>query len=143
MVFSTLSLTVLYAFAHFVGGISIPFGLSMNILGKLLLGVIPLIAMGLCIGFLANPSAAQILANIISVVMSFASGLFTPLDQMPSFIQNIAPYLPAYHLGQIGLGTMLHDTSKEPQHWLALAAFTVALGALAVWGMKRDESREA
>ncbi|UTA52275.1 hypothetical protein MSS93_14825 [Deinococcus radiodurans] len=69
-----MSLALLYAFAHFAGGVTLPLGLALLLAGKLLLGMIPLVALGLCIGFLASPQAAQILANILSVVMSFASG---------------------------------------------------------------------
>ncbi|THF83603.1 ABC transporter permease [Deinococcus sp. KSM4-11] len=140
--FSALSLAVLYTFAHFTGGVTIPVGLALLLLGKLLLGIIPLIALGLCIGFLVTPTGAQITANLVSVLMSFASGLFTPLDQMPAFVQKLAPYLPAYHLGAVARGTVVGQTSGEATHWLALAAFTLVFGALAAWGFRKDEARE-
>lgn len=142
LVFSAIALAALYAFAHFAGGVTLPLGLSLVILGKLLLGLIPLIALGLAVGFLANPQAAQITAQVISILMSFASGLFVPLDQLPKFVQSIAPFMPAYHLGQIGVNTVAHQTSGEMNHWLALAAFTLVFGALAIWGFKNDEARE-
>lgn len=142
LVFSAASLVVLYAFAHFTGGVTLPLGLALTVLGKLLLSMIALIALGLMIGFLVNPQAAQITAQVVSVVMAFASGLFMPLEEMPKFVQQIAPFMPAYHVGQIATGTVAGHLSHEPKHWLALAAFTVVFGALAVWGMKKDESRE-
>lgn len=140
--FSAVALGALYAFAHFAGGVTLPLGLGLVVLGKLLLGMVPLIALGLMIGFLAHPQAAQIMAQIISVVMAFASGLFTPLDQMPKFVQHLAPYLPAYHVGQLATGTVAQHLTHEGTHWLALAAFTVVFGVLAVWGLRKDESRE-
>lgn len=140
--FGALAVAALYAFAHFVGGVTLPLGLALTVLGKLLLGLIPLIALGLAVGFLANPQAAQITAQLISVLMSFASGLFVPLDQLPKVVQQIAPYMPAYHLGQIVTHSVTGQTGGEMTHWLALAAFGLVFGALAVWGMKRDESRE-
>lgn len=147
MLFSLVALAALYVFAHFAGGITLPLGVALLVTGKLLLCMIPLIALGLCIGFLVSPQAAQIFANIVSVIMSFASGLFTPLDQMPKFVQDIAPLMPAYHVGQVGLSALYlnalyPDGRAEMQHWLILAAFTLVFGALAVWGMKKDESRE-
>ncbi|PNY81125.1 ABC transporter permease [Deinococcus koreensis] len=148
LAFSALSLSVLYAFAHFAGGVTLPLGLALLLLGKLLLGMWPLVCLGLCIGFLVSPTAAQITANIVAVIMSFASGLFTPLDTMPDFVQGLAPFLPAYHLGAIARGTVAEglgagQVSGEPGHWLALAAFALAFGALAAWGFRRDEAREA
>ncbi|GHF39202.1 ABC-2 type transport system permease protein [Deinococcus metalli] len=140
--FSALSLGVLYTFAHVAGGVTMPVGTALLLLGKLLLGMVPLIALGLCIGFLVTPTGAQITANLVSVLMSFASGLFTPLDQMPAFVQKLAPYLPAYHLGAVARGTVAGQTSGEAAHWLALATFAVIFGALAAWGLRRDEARE-
>ncbi|WP_309571555.1 ABC transporter permease [Deinococcus sp.] len=142
LAFSALSLGILYTFAHFVGGVTIPVGTALLLLIKLLLGMIPLTLLGLCIGFLVSPTAAQITANLVSVIMSFASGLFTPLDQMPAFVQKVAPFLPAYHLGAVARGTVVGQSSGEATHWLALAAFTVIFGALAAWGLRRDEARE-
>lgn len=142
LAFSALSLGVLYAFAHVAGGVTIPLGTALTLLGKLLLGLIPLTLLGLSIGFLVSPTAAQITANLVSVLMSFASGLFTPLGAMPDFVQKIAPYLPAYHLGAVARGTVVGQTSGEAGHWLALAAFALVFGALAAWGFRRDEARE-
>lgn len=141
LIFSALCLVVLYTFAHFAGGVTLPLTLALGVGAKLLLAMIPLIALGLCIGFLANPQAAQILANIVSVVMSFASGLFTPLNEMPTFVQRLAHFLPAYHVREIGANAVTGGAVSS-LHWVALLAFTLLFGALAVWGMKRDESRE-
>ena len=41
------------------------------------------------------------MANLIYLPLSFASGLFVPLNQLPVFIQNLAPYLPSYHYAQL------------------------------------------
>ncbi len=139
--FSALSLTLLYTFAHFAGGVTMPLTLALTILGKLLLGCVPLIALGFMIGFLINPTAANVIANVVSVLMSFASGLFVPLDGLPDVMQKLAPYLPTYHLAQIGWGTVTGNTSGELTHWLYLALYAVVFGALAIWGLKRDEAR--
>ncbi|GBF07254.1 ABC transporter [Deinococcus aerius] len=141
LIFSTLSLSLLYAFAHFAGGVTLPLGLALTLLLKLLAGMVSLIAVGLSIGFLANPQAAQILANIVSVIIAFASGLFVPLDGLPGFIQKVAPYLPSYHLAQVGWNTVAGHTAGEAAHWLWLAGYTVVFAALAIWGLRRDEAR--
>ena len=142
MLFSALALAVLYAFAHFVGGITLPLGVALLVAGKLLLGMVSLVALGLAIGFGIQPNGAQIVGQFGSVVMAFASGIFVPLEQMPDFVRTIAPFMPSYHLGALGVGTVTGHTAGEAQHWLALAATTALFGALAVWAMKRDESRE-
>lgn len=141
LLFSALALILLYAFAHFVGGVTIPLGVALTALGKLLLGMIPLVAMGLAIGFLVNFNAANVVAQIINLLMAFGSGLYMPLFLLPKFVQKAAPFLPAYHLGVVGRSPLV-PTPDEGKSWLALAAFTLFFGALAVWGWKKDESRE-
>ena len=143
LLFSALALALLYAFAHFVGGVTMTLPVALTALGKLLLGMVPLVVMGLAIGFLVNPTAAQVVANIVSIVMSFGSGLYMPIFILPKFVQQLAPFLPAYHLGEVGRSAIMPTAYGEPKHWLALAAFTLLFGALAVWGWKKDESREA
>lgn len=143
MLFAAVSLSLLYAFGHFVGGVTLGLGTALAVLGKLLLGMIPVVALGLAIGFLVNPTAANVIANIVSIVMSFASGLFMPLSMLPGFMRKLAPYLPAYHLGEVGRSPLAAPSGGESGHWLILAGFTVLFGLLAAWGFRKDEAREA
>lgn len=141
LLFSALGLTLLYLFAHFAGGVTFPAGQALLIAGKLLLGMIPLIALGLCIGFLASPASASVLANILSVLVSFGSGLFVPLEQLPKFMQSLAPYLPSYHLAQLGWNAVAGQGSGDTRHWVWLAGYTLVCGAVAAWAYRRDEAR--
>jgi hypothetical protein len=58
------------------------------------------------------PSAAVAIANIAYLALSFASGIFIPLDSLPSFVRDIAPYLmtpwPTSH------GSMILLTKPAP-----------------------------
>lgn len=140
LLFSALSLTLLYAFAHFAGGVTLPLGKGILIAAQLLVGLLPLIALGLCIGFLASPASASVVANIISVLVSFGSGLFVPLEQLPRFVQNVAPYLPSYHLAQLGWNAVTGQ-GDNTVHWLWLAGHTLVFGLIAAWAYRRDEAR--
>lgn len=142
LVFSAVALAALYGFAHWAGGVTLTTAQAVTALLKLLLGMIPLVLMGLAIGFTVTPSAAQVIANVVSMVMSFGSGLYMPLYLLPKFVQKLAPYLPAYHLGEVGRSALTTPTSPEWQHWLTLAAFAAAFALLTLWGWQRDESRE-
>jgi ABC-2 type transport system permease protein len=53
------------------------------------------------ISFSVGGNAAPAVANLIYLPLSFASGLFMPLSQLPSFVQQVAPYLPSYHYAQL------------------------------------------
>ena len=62
--------------------------------------------MGLAFGYLVGPNSAPAMLNVIYLPMAFASGLFIPIDQLPAFVQGIAPALPPYHFAQLALGTV-------------------------------------
>ena len=71
--------------------------------------------------------------------LAFASGLFMPPEQLPVFVQHVAPYLPTYHYAQlvwsaVGAGREPVATSVT---WLA------GYAALFLWVAARAYRREA
>src|SRR4029450_13432544 len=90
-----------------------------TIIARLLAGSLPFIALGFAIGYWSGPHAAPSLANLIYLPLSFASGLFVPLDQLPGFVRALAPFLPSYHYAQLA--------------WSALGAGRESLGASLLW----------
>ena len=104
--------------------------------------MVPFVALGLFIGYIAGPNSAAAISNIIFLPLSFASGLFVPLDFLPGVVQRVAPYLPAYHVGQLGwtwLGA--GDGAGLPRHVLWLAGYTAIFLALATIAYRRDEGK--
>jgi ABC-2 type transport system permease protein len=119
LVFSLVALVLLIGFGIVVGGIHQTPAVWATIIARLLAGSLPFIALGFAIGYWSGPNAAPALANLIYLPLSFASGLFVPLNQLPAFIQTLAPYLPSYHYAQLA--------------WSALGAGREPLGASLVW----------
>ena len=71
--------------------------------------------------------------------MSFASGLWIPIEGLPKFVQTIAPALPPYHLNRLALGILGFDQSSAWLHIIVLAGFATAFLLLAGWLYRRDE----
>jgi ABC-2 type transport system permease protein len=69
----------------------------------LVLGSLPFCALGLTIGNLAGPNSAPATVNMIYLPMGFLGGLWIPFEFLPKAVQQAAPLLPSYHLGQIAL----------------------------------------
>jgi len=142
MIFGLAVLSCLFTFGALVGVRMSPqhwFGL----IGLLLVGMIPFVALGLWIGYIAGPNSAAAVANVIFLPLSFASGLFLPLDFLPGIIQKIAPYLPAYHVGQLGWGLLGAGDGKQLGiHLLWLAGYTAVFLALALVAYRRDEGKQ-
>ncbi|MGH8115685.1 MAG: ABC transporter permease, partial [Rhodanobacteraceae bacterium] len=96
------------------------------------LGVLPFCAIGLFIGTLVGGQGAPAVANLIYLPMSFLSGLWLPIFLLPGFLQRIAPFWPAYHLGQIALAVIgQRHLGSFGVHAAVLAAYTIVFFLLA------------
>ena len=96
MLFALASVLVLFTYGSVIGGIRLAPGIWLSVIVRLLAGSLPLIALGFAIGYLAGPNAAPAVANLIYLPLAFASGIFLPYEQLPLFVQRVAPYLPTY-----------------------------------------------
>ncbi|MEJ2289274.1 MAG: ABC transporter permease [Deinococcales bacterium] len=142
MMFSALVLVALTATAFLLQGVRLPVLTWLQLLGTLVAGVIPFAAMGLAFGYALGPNSAPTVLNLVTMPMTFASGLYMPITQLPPFVQHIAPYLPAYHFGQLALAAIgAHPIGTVGHHVLVLAGFTAVLLAAATLAYRRDEGR--
>jgi ABC-2 type transport system permease protein len=141
--FALLALLVLFFVAVVVGGQRMETGQWLTLTWRLLLGAIPFLALGFAIGYSVSPNAAPAVVNLIALPMYFGSGLFIPLEQLPSFIRSIAPYLPAYHYGQIvwdAVGKPPDNPLWQSAAWLV--GYTLVFAAIAVRAYRADESKK-
>ena len=139
LVFSLVALVLLIGFGIVAGGIHQTPAVWATIILRLLAGSLPFIALGFAIGYWSGPNAAPALANLIYLPLSFASGLFVPLNQLPGFIQTLAPYLPSYHYAQLAWSAL--GAGREPL-WVSLlwlGGYTALFLTLAVRSYRREE----
>jgi len=142
LLFALIALLVLIAFVVLAGGVRFPVQTGLQVVGLLLLGALPLIGLGMTIGYSAGPNAAPAVANLVYLPMAFASGMFVPVADLPDFIQKVARYLPTYHYAQLAYTPIKH--ADEPLGW-ALSWSTVwalILFSLAVRAYRRDQQRK-
>ncbi|MGH9512935.1 MAG: ABC transporter permease [Terriglobales bacterium] len=140
MIFSSAIVLLLLALGIVFGGVHIAAVAGLKLLATLVIGAIPFSAMGLAIGYFAGPNSAPAMVNLIYLPLSFASGLWVPLEILPKFIQKIATFLPPYHLAQLArqfAGGGAHGLSST--HWEYLAGFTMLCLGIARLGFQRDE----
>jgi ABC-2 type transport system permease protein len=141
LIFALLALLVLFAFGALAGGIRLPPAVWVGLAGRLLAGAVPLIALGIAIGYAVDPTGAGGVANLIYLPLSFGSGLFVPVESLPDVVQRVAPYLPTYHYGQLAWGAVGAATEPLGATVLWLAGYSVALFAIAARSYRREESR--
>lgn len=144
MLTAITSILVLCVVAVLVGNVHMAFSAWMTLIGLLVPGMIPFALAGIFLGFIGTSSLSQIISTVVTLLLSFTSGLFIPLQFMPSFIRALAPYLPTYHLGQVvwyAVGsTWARDSNPLWLHLVVLGAFAIVFALLAGWAYIRDES---
>jgi ABC-2 type transport system permease protein len=141
LVLGLIALTLLLTVGAITGGISLSAGAWMSLVARVILGALPFAALAVFIGYMARGAqTASPIINLIFFPMAFGSGLFIPLENLPKIVQDIAPFLPAYHGGQLArVAVGVPSAQGELTHVLALLGFTVLFLALAVWAYRRDE----
>lgn len=139
VVFGAVTAAMLFALGAAVGGVRLPAAQWAALALALVLGAVPFAAMGCALGLAAGPNSAPAVANLVFLPMSFASGLWIPLEALPPVFRAIGPALPPYHLARIALAAVGSGDGRVVTHALALAGFTVLFAALAVAAYRRDE----
>ena len=142
LLFAFGSLVVLIAYGVVVGGVRADLGLWATIIARLLAGSLPFIGLGLTIGYSVGANAAPAVAHLIYLPLSFASGLFMPLSQLPSFVQQVAPYLPTYHYAQLAWSAVGAPAQPMATSLAWLAAYTVLFLALALRAYRKEEQQK-
>ncbi len=142
LIFSLLVVSGLFLMGLLLFEVRLPTLVWVSLLGTLLLGALPFCAMGMALGYLAGPNSAAAVVNLVYLPMAFASGLWIPLEQLPGFMQWLAPFLPPYHYAQLALGTMGAGLGQPASlHIAVLIGFTVLFLGVALWAYRRDEGK--
>jgi ABC-type multidrug transport system, permease component len=140
--FSLIIVLLLLELGAAFGGVRLATTTIVKLILALLAGVAPFCAMGLAIGYWAGPNSAPAAVNLTYLPLSFASGLWFPIEVLPKFLQHIAVFLPPYHLAQMALqaiggahaGTTIY-------HLEFLLGFTLLALGVAYTGYRRDEGK--
>jgi ABC-2 type transport system permease protein len=131
-VFVAMSLTAV-ALGQFDTGLAT----WLQLAGVLLLGSLPFALLGLAVGFVTSGRAAPAVLNAVFIPSVIAAGLWMPLEILPGFVQRIAPFLPTYHLGQLGMGMLLGERVLDHVAALLLTTVVAALAAGAAYRSAR------
>ena len=138
---AAISLLALFAVAA-ISGVRMAALTWLVLLAWLVVGSLPMLGLGLTIGYGAGRNSAPALASLIFLPIAFASGLFVPLDHLPGYIRSIAGYLPLYHSGQLGWITVGAGNESLPTAILWVAGWSVLLLGVAARAYRRDALRK-
>jgi ABC-2 type transport system permease protein len=137
MVFVAIIAIMLTLMAVFIGKVPLTFGQAVQLFAIDVLGALPFCAIGMFVGSLVSGQASPAIVNLIFLPMAFLSGLWLPLQFMPTVLADIAPLWPAYHLAQMGLATVgAASKGTFAGHIAVLASVTLVFFLLAVRRMQ-------
>jgi ABC-2 type transport system permease protein len=121
--------TVLLAIGAVAYGISVPASTFPAFVLYLLLGTATLCSLGIALSsFTPTPDAASTIAPFSVVILSFVSGVWIPVEQLPSWLESVGKLFPLYHLA-LGLQTTLAPGASGSGLDLGNVA------ALAIWAL--------
>ncbi len=141
LAFTLLMLLLLAGFATIVAGVHLAVGIWLALIARLLLGAVPFIALGIAIGYGASPTAAASINSIAFLLLSFASGIFVPVNQLPDFMQRLAPYLPMYRLAELGWNAVGAQTTSPGNDVLWLLLYGLAFAFVAMLAFRREQQQ--
>jgi len=142
MIFSAIIVCLLFIVGITLGGVKLTLATALSLLGILVIGSITFCALGLALGFLAGPNSAAPIVNLVYLPMGFLSGLWIPIAFLPQSIQDLALWLPPYHLAQLALRVIGRSAGQSPAlHVSALVAAALLFLTIAWIGYRRDEGK--
>jgi ABC-2 type transport system permease protein len=139
--FAAAILCGLYLFAILTAGVRLDLDVWTAMTWRLLLGSLPFIAFSFVIVYSVGPEAASSLLNLFYIPLMFASGLLLPLEQLPRFLQEAAPYLPTYRYAQLAWGAVDAQTDPLVVNVLWLLGYGLVCLTVAVFVYERAERR--
>ena len=124
------------------GGVRLSAAVWPRLFVTLLLGAVPFCTIGLALGYFAGPNSAPAIVNLVYMPLSFASGLWIPIEMLPGPLKAAAPLLPPYHLAQLALSAVGAGRGGAMwAHVLALVGFAMIGLGVALIGYRRDEDQ--
>jgi ABC-2 type transport system permease protein len=142
MAFGLTAVVVLSVFALATGGVRLDTSRWLMLVVWLLIGSLPLLTLGLAIGYLVSVNAVPAVVNLVGLPMFLASGLVVPVAELPDFIQKIAPYLPAYRYAQLAWDAVGAHADPPAADLAWLAAYTAVFLAIVLRAYRLEESRK-
>lgn len=134
---------LLFALGVTVGGAQLSLRQWLTMGAILVGGTFPFAAFGFAIGYASRDSRSVAgVTNMLHLPLSFISGLWFPLNMLPWVFQDVAQFLPHYHLAQLALGPIGASYGGSPwMHAAVLLGYTLVFIGMAISGYKRFQHR--
>jgi ABC-2 type transport system permease protein len=141
---SSYTLALLSLFALYAAGIALGVHIALSnwveMTLLIMVGLIPFAALGVLLGHLLTADSVGPAIGGTTAIFAFLGGSWFPITG-DGFIAQLAKELPSYWVVQASRAGLGVPHPWETQGWVVVAAWTVALIALAVRAYQRDTQR--
>jgi ABC-2 type transport system permease protein len=128
----------------FVAGLTLGVHLTpkgvLQMVGLVIVGLIPFAALGILVGHLFTPdSIGPVLGGGVSI-LAFLGGAWGPVGGDSGVLHDVSQATPTYWLVQAG-HTLVGAKAWSSTGWMVVAAWAVVLSVLAAGAYRRDTAR--
>jgi ABC-2 type transport system permease protein len=137
-VMALVSIAVLFL-AGLIFGVHVPLGRWAEMIGLILIGLLPFIAVGIIIGHLLTVDSLGPALGGGAALFALLGGMWFPLTT-GSTLQKIGEYIPSYWISQaarVGVGA----SGWPAKGWLVIAVWTIVAALGAAQAYQRDTNR--
>jgi ABC-2 type transport system permease protein len=120
-------------------GVSLPAGRWLEMTGLILVGLVPLAALGIWLGHMLTPDSIGPAVGGGVSLLAFLGGTWFPIGQH-GFLHDVAQLLPSYWLVQAS-HVALGGHAWPGKAWAVIAAWTAIMSLLAIRAYRRDTGR--
>lgn len=141
LIFASIAVALVHAVAGFAGGVALPRTVWATLLGVHIVSTLPFILIGLTVGFMFRTNGAVALANLLFMMMAVLGGLWIPITVFPPIMQEIANYLPSFHLAEIALDVIDAPGTRDLQASLTavmVMTFILSIITLFAWRLQKS-----
>lgn len=133
---------IVLALGEFGKHVGLSAGQLLGVALWVLVGLAPVAALGVAIGYAARPQALQAVFGIGSALLALLGGLWVPASTFPRALRDLVQLLPTYWSADAGRAVL--TGGWVGWHGLAvLVVWTAGLTVLAGWLYRRDSLRPA
>jgi ABC-2 type transport system permease protein len=133
-----VSIAVLFV-AGLLFGVHVPVGRWGEMVGLILVGLLPFVAIGIVLGHLLTVDSMGPALGGSAALFALLGGMWFPFDS-GSTMQKIGEYVPSYWISQaarVGVGAQ----AWPAKGWLVIAVWTIAAAFVAARAYERDTKR--
>jgi len=134
------TLVALYA-AGAADGVHMPAASWAQMIGWVLLGLLPFAALGILLGLVLTAESMGPALVGVMVVVGFLGGIWTPVESYPQWLRALCHSLPSYWVTHAGQASATASSAMNGQGLGVLAAWTAGIGIAGLLLYRRTTRR--